>query len=64
VRLDPLLEEALAATGAVAVLGVVISLMVWVLTGSSPWPGVVIGEIIGLGLAIPVLALTSPRRRG
>ena len=62
-RLDPLLEETLAATAAVALLGAVISLLFWLLTGLSPWPGIIIGEIVGLGMGIPLLALTSPRRR-
>jgi hypothetical protein len=62
-RLDPLLEETLAATAAVAMLGVVISFLFWLLTGLSPWPGVIVGEIIGLGMGVPLLALTSPRRR-
>ena len=62
-RLDPLLEETLAATAAVALLGALISLLFWVLTGLSPWPGIIIGEIVGLGMGIPLLALTSPRRR-
>lgn len=62
-RLDPLLEETLAATVAVALLCVVISLMFWLVTGASPWPGVVLGSFIGLGMGIPLLALTSPRRR-
>jgi hypothetical protein len=63
VRLDPLLEETLAATGAVALLGVVITVLFWLLTGLSPWPGVILGEIVGLAMGIPLLALTSPRRR-
>ncbi len=62
-RLDPLLEETLAATAAVVVLGLVISLMFWLLTGFSPWPGVVLGSLVGLGMGVPLLALTSPRRR-
>jgi len=63
VHLDPLLEETLAATAAVALLGAVISVLFWLLTGLSPWPGVIVGEIVGLGMGIPLLALTSPRRR-
>jgi len=62
VRIDPLLEETLAATAAVALLGVVISVLFWLLTGLSPWPGVILGEIVGLGMGVPLLALTSPRR--
>lgn len=63
VRLDPLLEETLAATGAVAMLAMFVSAMFWVLTGTSPWPGVVLGSLVGLGMGVPLLALTSPRRR-
>lgn len=62
-KLDPLLEEAVAATVAVAVLGAVIALLFWGLTGTSPWPGVILGEVAGLGFGIALLALTSPRRR-
>jgi cytochrome c biogenesis protein CcdA len=62
-RIDPLLEETLAATGAVALLGVVLTVLFWALTGESPWPGVILGEIVGLGMGIPLLALTAPRRR-
>lgn len=61
--MDPLLEETLAATAAVAALGAVVSLLFWLLTGLSPWPGVILGEIVGLGMGVPLLALTSPRRR-
>lgn len=62
-RLDPLFEETLAATAAVAMLCMVISILFWLLTGFSPWPGVVLGSVIGLGMGVPLLALTSPRRR-
>ena len=62
-RLDPLLEETLAATFAVALLCLVISGMFWLLTATSPWPGVVLGSIVGLGMGVPLLALTSPRRQ-
>jgi len=62
-RIDPLLEETLAACCAVALLGAVISVLFWLLTGLSPWPGVILGEIVGLGMGVPLLALTSPRRR-
>ncbi len=61
-RLDPLLEEALVATGAVTLLGVVLALLFWAVTGMSPWPYVVLGEVAGLGFGIALLALSSPRR--
>jgi hypothetical protein len=62
VRLDPLIEDTLAALGATSVLGLVIALAYWVLTGISPWPFVVLGEIGGLGFGVAMLALCSPRR--
>ncbi len=61
-HLDPLLEEALVATVAVAILGAVVSLLFWAITGLSPWPFVVLGEAAGLGFGIGLLALSSPRR--
>jgi hypothetical protein len=63
VRLDPLIEDTLAALVAVSVLGVVVAAMYWFLTGISPWPYVVLGETGGLGFGVAILALTSPRRR-
>jgi hypothetical protein len=63
VKLDPLVEETLAATLAVAMLGVVLTGFFWLVTGVSPWPGIILGELVGLGMGIPLLALTSPRRR-
>jgi hypothetical protein len=62
-KLDPLVEETIAATLAVALLGVVLTVFFWLATGVSPWPGIILGEIVGLGMGIPLLALTSPRRR-
>ncbi len=61
-RLDPLLEETLVATVAVGILGAVLAVMFWVVTGLPPWPYVVLGECAGLGFGIALLALTSPRR--
>ena len=62
-RIDPLLEEVLAATLAMTVLAVVVALLYWLITGLSPWPGLVLGEIAGFGFGIALLSLTSPRRR-
>jgi hypothetical protein len=61
-RLDPLLEDTLAALLATTVLGAVVALMYWLLTGISPWPFVVLGEAGGLGFGVAALALCSPRR--
>jgi uncharacterized MnhB-related membrane protein len=63
VRLDPLIEDTLAALLATSVLGAVIALLYWLLTGLSPWPFVVLGEAGGLGFGVAMLALCSPRRR-
>jgi hypothetical protein len=62
-QLDPLIEDTLAALAATSVLGVTVALMYWFLTGISPWPFVVLGEIAGLGFGVATLALCSPRRR-
>ncbi len=62
-RLDPLIEDTLAALLATSVLGAVIALLYWTFTGISPWPYVVLGETSGLGFGVAMLALCSPRRR-
>ena len=61
-RLHPLLEEAIAATVAVGALGVLVALLYWLLTGRSPWPGLVLGEVIGFGWGVLLLVAASPRR--
>ena len=60
--LDPLVEDTLAALLATSVLGTAIALAYWLLTGISPWPFVVLGEVGGLGFGVAMLALCSPRR--
>jgi hypothetical protein len=62
-RLDPLVEDTLAALVATSALGAAIALVYWLLTGISPWPFVVLGEMGGLGFGVAALALCSPRRR-
>jgi hypothetical protein len=59
----PLLEDTLAALLSTSVLGAVIALAYWLLTGISPWPFVVLGEISGLGFGVAMLALCTPRRQ-
>ncbi len=53
----------LAATLAMTVLAVVVAGLYWAITGLSPWPGLVLGEIAGFGFGIALLSLSSPRRR-
>lgn len=62
-RIDPLLEEVLAATAAMTALAVVVAVLYWLITGLSPWPGLVLGEMAGFGFGIALLSLSSPRRR-
>jgi len=59
-RLDPLIEEIILGTIAMAALGAVIAMAFWLLTGISPWPFLVLAEIVGLGWGIVLLALASP----
>jgi hypothetical protein len=61
-HLDPLLEEVLAATGAVVMLGLALAGLYWLVVGSPPTAAIIVGEAIGLAMGIPLLALTSPRR--
>jgi uncharacterized RDD family membrane protein YckC len=61
-RLDPLLEELIAATVAMTLLGLIVALLFWLVTGLSPWPGLVLGELAGFGFGIILLTLTAPRR--
>ena len=60
---DPFLQDVLAGTAAATCLGGLISLLYWLFTGLSPWPMVILGEVVGLGFGIALLALASPRRR-
>lgn len=62
-HLPVLLEEFIAALAASACLGAVIAVLYWYVTGLSPWPGLILGEVIGFGWGAALLALTSPRSR-
>ncbi|MDE3096580.1 MAG: hypothetical protein KGK07_11370 [Chloroflexota bacterium] len=61
-RLQPLLEEVIAATAAVGALGVLVGFVYWLLTGQSPWPGLVLGEMIGFGWGVLLLVIAAPQR--
>jgi hypothetical protein len=63
-KLSPLAQEFLAATGAMTALIVVISLIYWAFTGNSPWPTFVLTQVLVFASGIGVLTLLSPRRRG
>ena len=57
------LEEFFAALAACTCLGVVTAFVYWLVTGMSPWPGLILGEVVGFGWGAVILALTSPRAR-
>jgi hypothetical protein len=63
VHVDPLVEALLSATVAIVLLIVALNLLFWLVMGGPPSLGIVIGELIGLGMGVPLLAITSPRRR-
>jgi hypothetical protein len=62
-RFDPLLVDTVVALALTTLLAAGIALLYWLVTGLSPWPFVILGELIGLGFGVGALALTSPRRR-
>ena len=62
-RMPHVLEEFLAALAASTCLGAVTAVVYWLVTGMSPWPGLILGEVIGFGWGAVLLALTSPRER-
>ena len=62
-KLNPLLEEFLAASAAILALLALVSLLYWLVTGLSPWPEIVVAQALIYGSGVGVLTLTSPRRR-
>ncbi|HEY7467692.1 MAG TPA: hypothetical protein VIB47_13450 [Dehalococcoidia bacterium] len=62
-KLDPLLEELLVASVAILALLAFVSVLYWLVTGLSPWPEIVVAQVLIYGSGIGVLTLTSPRRR-
>jgi hypothetical protein len=62
-RLPPLLREFLVAALSMSVLGTVIAVGFYLVTGLSPWPFVILAEIAGFGFGTVMLALSTPRDR-
>jgi len=58
-----MLEEALLATVSMTFLCILIAGLYWGLTGFSPWPYLVLGEVAASGFGIVLLSLISPRRK-
>jgi len=63
-KLDPLIEEALAASVVMTLAGAAVAFFYWALTDLSPWPYVILSETAALGFGVVIIALTSPRRHG
>jgi uncharacterized RDD family membrane protein YckC len=61
-HLPPLLEEFLVAAAAMTVLGAIIAVVFWLVTGLSPWPHVILAEISAFGWGTVMLTLAAPRR--
>lgn len=62
-RMPRALEELVAALVGTTCLGVVVAVAYWLITGLSPWPGLVLGEVIGFGWGAALLAMSAPRSR-
>ena len=62
-HIPALLEEFLVALAVSTCLGAAVAVIYWFVTGYSPWPGLILGEVIGFGWGSALLALTSPRSR-
>ena len=60
-RLPPLLEEFVVAAGLMTGLAIIVAVGFHLITGLSPWPYVILAEIVGFGWGTVLLALTSPR---
>ena len=61
--MNPLLREFFAAGIGMTALRTLVAVLYWLLTGMSPWPGLILGEVAGFGFGTAILALASPRKR-
>jgi formate/nitrite transporter FocA (FNT family) len=59
-RRHPILEEAIVASVALAFVATFIALTYWLSTGLSPWPVVVLCEIVAFGWGVILVVVTSP----
>ena len=58
----PLIEEALVATVCLTLLASLIAFVFWAATGTSPWPGVVLAELVAMTWGVILLIIASPNR--
>jgi formate/nitrite transporter FocA (FNT family) len=59
-RRHALIEEAVVAAIALAIIGALIAAIFWFSTGRSPWPAVVIAEALAFGWGLILVVVTSP----
>ena len=59
-RNHPIVEEAIVAAIALALLGAFIATIFWFATGRSPWPGLVIAEVVMFVWGLILVVVTSP----
>jgi formate/nitrite transporter FocA (FNT family) len=59
-RRHAIVEEAVVAAIALAMLGTLIAGVFWFATGRSPWPGLVLAEAVALGWGLLLVVITSP----
>jgi formate/nitrite transporter FocA (FNT family) len=62
-RVRDLIEEAIVAAVALAMIGVFVSTVFWFSTGSSPWPGLVLAEAVTFVWGLLLVVITSPAWR-
>ncbi len=56
----PIIEEAVVASLALALIGAFVAAVFWLFTGRSPWPGLVFAEIVTFGWGLLLVVITSP----
>jgi hypothetical protein len=61
-RLHPLIEEAVVATVCLTLLSALIASVFWAATGASPWPVVVLAEVVAMTWGVILLIIASPSR--
>jgi formate/nitrite transporter FocA (FNT family) len=59
-RRHPIIEEAIVASLALALIGAIIAAIFWRSTGMSPWPGLVLAEAFAFTWGLLLVVITSP----
>jgi hypothetical protein len=62
-RLRALVQETVAASVALTLLATLIAVIYWLATKESPWPFLVLAEVVSSGWGLILLIATSPTWR-